>query len=222
MLSTKVNDTLAILQKTTSFIFGKYFLQSLVSGKMASCLQITLNYHDDLALGKGLGVLAVTGLSPKVMKEGEYSFTIDGKTLVLRKNSTVCVTDFDPLGYDAKSGEFYYDGQPLSDELRANFGEMKCTLLFNPYEKQDDSVEWTAKRKTLLSYLRQGWTFLDSLGREVKFLNEEREMQLNATRPWIAMSMPTPVSTPTLTLEGFREELQTLIAKYAEVFTTLK
>lgn len=145
--------------------------------------------------------------------------------VLCRKNVTI-IADFDSLCYDAKNKEMYYEGEPLSEELRFKFQKKRCTLEFDPYEKQEDTELWVERRKAMLSYLHQGWTLLDSAGHMVSFVNvEELETKLNPECLWLPTRQSAPVTSvleQKLTIDGFRKELNELIVKYTEVFGTSK
>lgn len=221
MLSAKVNTALIALQEfAPNFWFGKYFVQGLVENcdQDYNPRQITLNYRDNISLGRAVGVLLAKGSASsfKANADGSYTCEVGGTNILLRKKLVTIVADFDGLGYEPKSGLLYYDGQPPSEELLAKFAQKKCTLEFDPYAQQDDSVLWVQRRKAMLSYLKRGWTLLDKEGNEVRFFGKELATELTPECLWAPK--PRIIAQQQLTHGDFSSELQTLIAKYAVLF----
>ena len=222
MLATEVNNALTLLQQNSRFWFGKYSMHSLLCNRRP--VQITLNYEDDLSLGRGVGLLLGSGHSPLSLRleDDGMTFRIDEQRVVLRKKKTTFITDFDSLGYDPKSKELYYEGQSLSEELLAKFAQKRCTLTFDPWAKQDNSELWVERRQAMLSYIKWGWTLLDSKGNELIFhaLDESKSM-LDPNSVWVIL-ISTPVVAQVepekLTIEGFRQEIEAVVAKYADLF----
>lgn len=237
MLSSEVNDTLcALFAEPDAPWFGKHFRQRLVADTPADCGQITLNYYDATAFAIGVGIMK--GRKHKAIanwnKQGEYAFFVNGHTLILRLYKQAIVTDFDSLGYDPKSKDLFYEGQPLSEGLHEKFQNKQCTLQFNLYTGQDASPLWMERRKALLSYIKTGWTFLDAEDDRVTFFQPGKSAtELDVHTPWeyqvtyvIGEKTPAKEEPRTLTVDDFVEEIQALnkqyIADFAQIIVKYK
>lgn len=219
LISTEVNAVLVALSEADCeepLHFGKYFIDCLVTGHRAS--QIAVNYPSGTSLARAIGTVSMKGFTLTQRSEKGYTFAVGSVNIVLRKKQAPIVTDFDVLTYEAKNRALSCAGQPLSEELRAKFAQKRCTLQFDPYEKQDAFGVWVEKRKALLSYIRRGWIFLDGNGNKVSFSGDRDSAgYLNPNLNWVPTVEPLTPIKGQLTLEDFHKELEALIKKYATV-----
>lgn len=226
-LSTEMNSTLSVLiKKAPSLRLGKYFMQKLVSSTADSVSLVTVNYTNECDLFMGVGVMFGRGHQTQAgtRSEGCYPFLTGSQEIVLRVHKAAMVTDFDEVKYDPEQRQLLYKDRPILSGLRQKFANGHCTLLFEPYSKQDSSEEWLARRKALLSYMSNRWKLLDPFGCGVVFVeSESRSTQLDPKKIWLALCKEVRVAEAPctkqeeLTYKDFSREAAALLVKYQSI-----